>query len=120
MLGLRGVEVGEGVVRGQRVASKAADRISVIKLGVAETADAVKERAAVWTVGADDDDELIDEDELLGEEYGAGGNGANGTPMVATVVRSVSRLKRRAVGWRVARRRKRPVQTARVGWPRAR
>jgi hypothetical protein len=78
MLGLRGVEVGEGVVRGQRVASKAADRISVIKLGVAETADAVKERAAVWTVGADDDDELIDEDELLGEEYGVnGGNGAN-------------------------------------------
>ena len=76
MLGLRNVDVRDGVVRGQRVASKAADRISVIKLGVSETTDAVKAGAPVWTVGADDDDELIDEEDLLGEEYAT--NGANG------------------------------------------
>ena len=79
MLGFRGVDVRDGVVCGHRVADKAADRISVIKLGVAETTDVVKISAPVWSVGADDD-ELIDEEELLGEELATNGtNGANGS-----------------------------------------
>lgn len=80
MLGFRGVDVRDGVVCGYRAASKAADRISVIKLDVAETTGAIKTRGPVWTVGADDEDDgeddLIDEEELLGEEYGV--NAANG------------------------------------------
>ena len=69
MLGLKGVEVRGGVVWGQRVGKKAAERIVVPAATAAGTATRV-------VIGVDDDDDddddgLIDEEELLG----AGGVG---------------------------------------------
>lgn len=81
MLGFRGVDVRDGVVHGERMATKTADRISVVKLntnGEEQVTGASGQvgRPAVWKLGADDDedDDLIDEEELLGEDAQNGAN----------------------------------------------
>lgn len=83
MLGFRDVDVRDSVVCGYRVANKAAEQISVVKADVGGQAaqngrNGQNGSAAVWKLGMEEDDDLIDEDELLGDDSQHGVDGVNG------------------------------------------